>query len=583
MVDIEKVDKNPWQPRATLTDIEQLVANIEAVGLLQRPLVRKVGKDKYQLAFGHRRAEAVRRLVREGKWKGGLPVEVRELTDTEMAVIALSENTRRKDLRPLEEYRAWKKAINDTDLTVTKLAEQLQLNESTVSNNLRILALPASVLKLVDDGDLSAHAAREFLCLMNDDHKHEDDMLAIIKDIKSSSGGHRGLPDFSVRHVRERICSRAQRHDVIIDGVGWRPIESYSSNTFNPNGSRARSLTFDGQAFAKEFPSHVHNIPAERGEKSVMFTCMGKEWQKRQTDGTRERNKALEAKDGAGAKAPASQRGNDFTKVLAKHPLGKAAGIKAGTTPNKDQVEALGALATAASTNGRMDEFAKPIRQDALRYDSLPDYFPDIKECLERCTIGAKLRQQYQGSDQWMMVCTNEAHFNEKLEAGLQKAREGVECQRQTVDAQDLRLADLLTPYISPLAGTAIILNMLDGGGVAFHAVRPFDRSAESQYEAATVKELRLMVGEKEAKLDRYNTTVLSLDKKDLPKLGDRVPRAAALMLVEEARDNNRIGELMTLVSGRAGGAQAQAWAEASRGDGGQPRRRGPGRHHRAR
>ena len=88
-VNATNLSPNPWQPRTALSDeyVRDLADSIHRVGLLQRPLVRKVQltgrKDvfTYQIAFGHARVEAIRLLQNEVKWAGGVPVEVRELGD----------------------------------------------------------------------------------------------------------------------------------------------------------------------------------------------------------------------------------------------------------------------------------------------------------------------------------------------------------------------------------------------------------------------------------------------------------------------------------------------------------------------
>ena len=108
-IDLDLIDPNPWQPRLTTdpADIEDLAQNIDELGLLQEPLLRPSG-DRYQSAFGHRRIEAVRLLVSRGKWnRKGLPARLQEMSDRDMAYVALSENTKRRDISPLEVIKAW--------------------------------------------------------------------------------------------------------------------------------------------------------------------------------------------------------------------------------------------------------------------------------------------------------------------------------------------------------------------------------------------------------------------------------------------------------------------------------------------
>ena len=64
-IDLELIDDNPWQPRVAMDPegVEEMADSIAALGLLQAPLARRdTIRDRYQLAFGHRRVAACRLL-----------------------------------------------------------------------------------------------------------------------------------------------------------------------------------------------------------------------------------------------------------------------------------------------------------------------------------------------------------------------------------------------------------------------------------------------------------------------------------------------------------------------------------------
>ena len=96
-VALDRIIPNPWQPRLTNDPehIENLMKDIEAVGLLQEPMARK-SDSYYQLAFGHCRIDALRGLQEQEKWGSTVKVKVVPLTDQQMAYIALSENSARQ-------------------------------------------------------------------------------------------------------------------------------------------------------------------------------------------------------------------------------------------------------------------------------------------------------------------------------------------------------------------------------------------------------------------------------------------------------------------------------------------------------
>lgn len=92
------IDPNPYQPRLDYDPIEvrALADSIEEYGLLQSIVVRRDG-DRYTLVAGHTRLEAFKLLGRDT-----IPANIIDVSDTEMAALALIENVQRAQLHPLE-------------------------------------------------------------------------------------------------------------------------------------------------------------------------------------------------------------------------------------------------------------------------------------------------------------------------------------------------------------------------------------------------------------------------------------------------------------------------------------------------
>lgn len=92
------IDSNPYQPRLDYDPIEvrALADSIEEYGLLQSIVVRRDG-DRYTLVAGHTRLEAFKLLGRDT-----IPANIIDVSDTEMAALALIENVQRAQLHPLE-------------------------------------------------------------------------------------------------------------------------------------------------------------------------------------------------------------------------------------------------------------------------------------------------------------------------------------------------------------------------------------------------------------------------------------------------------------------------------------------------
>lgn len=154
---------NPRQPRDHFEDmaLQELAQSIRQVGILQPVLVRPIDDgEHYELIAGERRYRAAGLAGLDV-----IPAVVKETPDDELLTKALIENIHRTDLNPLEEAAAYQQLLDDFGVTHDALAQRLGRSRSTISNALRLLALPPALQQLVADGALSAGHARALLAL----------------------------------------------------------------------------------------------------------------------------------------------------------------------------------------------------------------------------------------------------------------------------------------------------------------------------------------------------------------------------------------------------------------------------------
>ncbi len=159
-VPLAAVELNPHQPRTRFAEapLTELAASIRAVGVLQPLLVRTVRPGGYQLIAGERRLKAAQRAG-----LATVPVIVRDIDDAGSAEQALIENLHREDLGALEEAAAYQQLLEDFRLTHDQLATRVGKSRVTITNALRLLALPASVQQLIADERLTAGHAKVLL------------------------------------------------------------------------------------------------------------------------------------------------------------------------------------------------------------------------------------------------------------------------------------------------------------------------------------------------------------------------------------------------------------------------------------
>ena len=151
------IEPNKDQARKQFDEaaLSELADSIAQHGVLQPLLVRPLIGGGYQLVAGERRWRASR--------IAGLtqvPVVIKELSDTEAAVISLIENLQREDLNPVEEALGFASLMKDFSLTQEEAAQKVGKSRPAVANALRLLKLPEKVLDMVRENKLSAGHAR---------------------------------------------------------------------------------------------------------------------------------------------------------------------------------------------------------------------------------------------------------------------------------------------------------------------------------------------------------------------------------------------------------------------------------------
>lgn len=160
-IDINLIDPNPRQPRTIFDQeaLQELVASIKEIGILQPPVVRSAG-NRYELIMGERRLRAAK-LAGLSK----IPVIIRQTPNNELLREALIENIHRSQLNALEEGAAYSQLLNDFNCTQEELAKKLGRSRTVITNTIRLLNLPTSVQQKVAAGVISAGHARALLGL----------------------------------------------------------------------------------------------------------------------------------------------------------------------------------------------------------------------------------------------------------------------------------------------------------------------------------------------------------------------------------------------------------------------------------
>ena len=173
MVAIKELSPSRFQPRRVFKPeaLQDLVASIQKKGVLQPLLVRPKSLGGYEIIAGERRFRASQQagLIQ-------VPVIIKNFSDKDALEVALIENLQREDLNPIEEGEAYARLMKEFTYTQETLAEVLGKSRSYIANTLRLLDLPQTIRKMLEEKQITPGPARALIGV----EKSEELALQII-------------------------------------------------------------------------------------------------------------------------------------------------------------------------------------------------------------------------------------------------------------------------------------------------------------------------------------------------------------------------------------------------------------------
>ena len=157
---------NKFQPRKIFDEanLEDLIKSIKERGIIQPIIVRYSPEDKkkFEIIAGERRWIAAQKV--------GLtevPVVITEADDLKSLEFAIVENVQRHDLNPLEEAQGYKRLIDEFKYDQDKVSKFIGKSRSYISNCLRLLSLPTTIIKMIEERLITSGHAKILVGLQN--------------------------------------------------------------------------------------------------------------------------------------------------------------------------------------------------------------------------------------------------------------------------------------------------------------------------------------------------------------------------------------------------------------------------------
>ena len=190
-ITLELIDPNPDQVFSTFdeTKVIEIMESIQSnrdngkKGLWEVPTARKVD-GRYQLAFGHHRKEAFRRLALEDSFFSDMPLLIEDLTDKQMFEAMGIENMNRREITILEIGETFERYMTKFNANSVETGAAFGKSEEYVRSAVRMLNLPLIAKDAMRAGDLNINASRSILTLTRVLPNDEETLNEVLRDIK---------------------------------------------------------------------------------------------------------------------------------------------------------------------------------------------------------------------------------------------------------------------------------------------------------------------------------------------------------------------------------------------------------------
>jgi ParB family chromosome partitioning protein len=229
---VAEIVPNPWQPRKVFNEAKliELAESVREAGLIQPIIVRRASSG-YQIVAGERRWRAHKLISKET-----IKTVVVDISDEDMAMLALVENVVRDDLSDYEISRS----IRGTEREFPnrkRLAETLGIARSELYRYLAFADLPSFIL---DDLDLQprllgANAAQDVVSILRNKESRaletaktlwakvvsgELEQTKLAKAIKQELQGDGDATQVSDRNIEKIFSGRNQAGSITKDRSG---------------------------------------------------------------------------------------------------------------------------------------------------------------------------------------------------------------------------------------------------------------------------------------------------------------------------------------------------------------------------
>ena len=244
-IKLDDIIPNRFQPREVFEEeaLNKLADSIQKHGVIEPILVRPAS-NKFEIIAGERRYKA---SVLAGLTK--IPAIVKQMDDKESSIVAYIENEHRSNVSAIEEARTIDRILKSNNMKQEELAKELGINQSTLANKLRLLALPMEIQESLMHNEISERHARSLLTV-----KDENKQIELLRKIKEKR--------MTVRELDSEIKNMNNNYNENMGGQDF-----YMNNT-ESNSVPADNINND-QGFMSYLNNYDNNSPTNNQPESI--------------------------------------------------------------------------------------------------------------------------------------------------------------------------------------------------------------------------------------------------------------------------------------------------------------------------
>ena len=161
-IPLDQIEPNPNQPRHDFDAdaLQELANSIREIGIIQPITLRQTADNRFQIIAGERRWRASQMAGLTA-----VPAYIRTIKDESVMEMALVENIQREDLNAIEIALAYEHLLEGDGMTQEKVSERVGKSRTAITNDLRLLRLPAQVQMALQKKEIDMGHARALLAI----------------------------------------------------------------------------------------------------------------------------------------------------------------------------------------------------------------------------------------------------------------------------------------------------------------------------------------------------------------------------------------------------------------------------------